>query len=115
MSFTSRARHEPRPEGGFGRGAGGVVTALRTLAEVTAADWVCCARTDAERQLVETQGDTWTAPLLRSDTRLHYVMPTRGQYDQYYSVMANPVLWVIQHCLGDLSQQPIINGTIHRS
>ncbi len=112
---SNRAPHEPRPEGGFARGAGGVVTALLTLAEVTAADWVCCARTDAERQLVETQGDTWTAPLLRSDTRLHYVMPTRGQYDQYYSVMANPVLWFIQHYLWDLAQQPIINGRIHRA
>src|SRR6266851_1868472 len=112
---SNRAPHEPRPEGGFARGAGGVVTALLTLAEVTAADWVCCARTDAERQLVETQGDTWNAPLLQSDTRLHYVMPTREQYDRYYSVMANPVLWFIQHYLWDLAQQPIINGRIHRA
>ncbi len=112
---SNRAPHEPRPEGGFARGAGGVVTALLTLAEVTASDWVCCARTDAERQLVETKGDTWTAPLLRSDTRLHYVMPTREQYDQYYSVIANPVLWFIQHYLWDLAQQPIINGRIHRA
>src|SRR5258706_12272098 len=94
---SNRAPHEPRPDGGFARGAGGVVTALLTLAEVTAADWVCCARTDAERQLVETHGDSWTAPLLRSDTRLHYVRPTGEQYDEYYSVMANPGLWCIQH------------------
>src|SRR2546428_11166329 len=89
---SNRAPHEPRPEGGFARGAGGVVTALLTLAEVTAADWVCCARTDSERKLGETQGDAWSAPLIRCPTRLHYVMPTREQYDQYYSVMANPVL-----------------------
>src|SRR5437899_6411552 len=112
---ANRAPHEPRPEGGFARGAGGVVTALLTLAEVTAADWVCCARTDSERKLVETQGDAWTAPLIRSHTRLHYVMPTREQYDQYYSVMANPVLWFVQHYLWDLAQQPIINGRIHRA
>jgi len=37
---SNRAPHEPRPEGGFARGAGGVVTALLTLAEVTSADWV---------------------------------------------------------------------------
>src|SRR3989442_1217657 len=112
---SNRAPHEPRPEGGFARGAGGVVTALLTLAEGTAADWVCCARTDSERKLVETQGDAWTAPLIRSHTRLHYVMPTREQYDQYYSVMANPVLWFVQHYLWDLAQQPIINGRIHRA
>src|ERR1700730_2443066 len=70
---SNRAPHEPRPDGGFSRGAGGVVTALVTLAEVTSADWVCCARNDAERKLVAEQGDTWAAPLARSDTRLHYV------------------------------------------
>jgi trehalose 6-phosphate synthase len=112
---SNRAPHEPRPEGGFARGAGGVVTALLTLAEVTAADWVCCARNDAERRLVEEQGDTWTAPLMRSQTRLHYVTPTPDQYEQYYSVIANPVLWFIQHYLWDLAQQPIINGRIHRA
>src|SRR5260370_22021422 len=44
MVVTNRTPHEPRLEGGFARGAGGAVTALLTLAEVTAADWVCCAR-----------------------------------------------------------------------
>jgi len=48
---SNRAPHEPRPDGGFARGAGGVVTALLTLAEVTAADWVACARSEAERAL----------------------------------------------------------------
>src|SRR2546425_2110788 len=112
---SNRAPHEPRPEGGLAGGAGGVVTALLPLAEVTAADGVCGARTDSERKLVETQGDAWTAPLIRSHTRLHYVMPTREQYDQYYSVIANPVLWFVQHYLWDLAQQPIINGRIHRA
>src|SRR6266571_8220255 len=112
---SNRAPHEPRPEGGFARGAGGVVTALLTLAEVTAADWVACARNDAERALVSEQGPTWNAPLIRTETRLHYVTPTREQYDQYYSVIANPVLWFIQHYLLDLAQQPIINGRVHRA
>ena len=112
---SNRAPHEPRPEGGFARGAGGVVTALLTLAEVTAADWVACARNDAERALVSEQGPTWNAPLIRTETRLHYVTPTREQYDQYYSVIANPVLWFIQHYLWDLAQQPIINGRVHRA
>jgi trehalose 6-phosphate synthase len=112
---SNRAPHEPRPEGGFARGAGGVITALLTLAEVTAADWVACARTESERQLVAEQGTTWTAPLIRSETRLHYATPTPDQYEQYYSVIANPVLWFIQHYLWDLAQQPIINGRIHKA
>ncbi|HSP09978.1 MAG TPA: trehalose-6-phosphate synthase [Candidatus Dormibacteraeota bacterium] len=112
---SNRAPHEPRPEGGFSRGAGGVITALLTLAEVTGADWVACARNDAERSMVAEHGATWTAPLIRSEARLHYVSPTPEQYDQYYSVISNPVLWFIQHYLWDLAQQPIINGRIHRA
>jgi len=112
---ANRAPHEPRPEGGFARGAGGVITALLTLAEVTGAEWVACARTEAERQLVADQGPTSTVPLIGGETRLHYVTPTPEQYEQYYSVISNPVLWFIQHYLWDLAQQPIINGRIHRA
>jgi trehalose 6-phosphate synthase len=110
---SNRAPHEPRPDGGFARGAGGVVTALLTLAEVTAADWVACARTDAERALAREQSGTVIAPLGRATTRLHYVMPTREQYDMYYSVISNPVLWFIQHYLWNLSHEPVIDSAIH--
>lgn len=112
---ANRAPHEPRPEGGFARGAGGVVTALLTFAEVAGAEWVACARTDLERQLVEERGATWNAPLIRTETRLHYALPTPEQYEQHYSVISNPVLWFVQHYLWDLAQQPIINGRIHRA
>src|SRR5881396_22328 len=112
---SNRAPHEPRPEGGFARGAGGVVTALLTFAEVAGAEWVACARTEGERALIEEHGTTWDAPLIRSETRLHYVTPTPEQYDQYYSVISNPVLWFVQHYLWDLAHQPVINGRIHRA
>src|SRR5260370_620358 len=112
---ANRAPHEPRPEGGFTRGAGGVITALLTLAEVAAADWVACARTAGERALIEEHGTTWNAPLIRSETRLHYATPTAEQYEQYYSVISNPVLWFVQHYLWDLANQPMINGRIHRA
>src|ERR1700680_4347354 len=65
---ANRAPHEPRPEGGFTRGAGGVITALLTPAEATAADWVACAGTDAERELVAQEGGTSTVPLIRGAT-----------------------------------------------
>src|SRR5438445_7636332 len=79
---SNRAPHEPRPEGGFTRGAGGVITALLTLAEVAAADWVACGRTDGERALIDEHGARWKAQLLRIETRLHYATPTPEEYDQ---------------------------------
>ena len=59
---ANRAPHEPRPGGGFTRGAGGVITALLTLAEVAAAEWVANARTDGERALIDQHGSKWNAP-----------------------------------------------------
>ena len=48
-------------------------------------------------------------------TRLHYVTPTPEQYEMYYSVISNPVLWFVQHYLWDLANQPVINGRIHEA
>ena len=112
---SNRAPHEPRPEGGFKRGAGGVITALLTLAEATGADWVACARNDAERALATEAGAAVTVPLLRSTGRLRYATPTREQYEMYYSVIANPVLWFIQHYLWDLGTEPVIDARIHEA
>ncbi|TMB98739.1 MAG: trehalose-6-phosphate synthase [Chloroflexi bacterium] len=112
---SNRAPHEPRPEGGFKRGAGGVITGLLTLADAMGADWVAVARTDAERSLATSHTGTLSVPLLQTTGNLHYVSPTREQYDMYYSVFANPVLWFIQHYLWDLANEPIIDERIHQA
>jgi trehalose 6-phosphate synthase len=112
---SNRAPSEPKPDGTFARGAGGVITALLTMAEATGADWVACARTDSERDLASKDGSPITVPLLNSTGRLHYATPTREQYDMYYGVISNPVLWFIQHYLWDLGNEPVIDERIHRA
>jgi trehalose 6-phosphate synthase len=112
---SNRAPHEPKPEGGFKRGAGGVITALLTMAEATGADWVACARNEEERQLAALNGAPMTVPLLHSTGLLHYAVPTREQYEMYYGVFANPVLWFIQHYLWDLGNEPVIDERIHQA
>src|SRR5437879_7325235 len=112
---SNRAPSEPRPEGGFKRGAGGVITGLLTLADAMGADWVAVARTDAERSLATRHAGPLSVPLLQTTGNLHYVSPTREQYDMYYSVFANPVLWFIQHYLWDLANEPIIDERIHQA
>src|SRR6202049_2799908 len=103
---SNRAPHEPKPEGGFKRGAGGVITGLLTLAEARGADWVACDRNEEERQLAALNGAPMTVPLLHSTGLLHYAVPTREQTEMYYGVFANPVLWFIQHYLWDLGNEP---------
>ena len=92
-----------------------MITALLTLAEATGADWVACARTDEARALATHHGAPVTVPLLHSTGRLHYAVPTREQYEMYYSVIANPVLWFIQHYLWDLGIEPVIDARIHQA
>src|SRR5260370_42494883 len=86
---ANRAPHEPRAEGGFARGAGGGITALLTLAEAAAADWVACARADDQGALIEEHGATGKAPLILGATRVHYPTPPPDQYDPYSSLISS--------------------------
>src|SRR5260370_17076423 len=104
----NRAPRGTRAEGGFKRGAGGVITALLTEAEAMEADWVAVARNDDERQLATSHGAMVTVPLLNSTGRLHYAMPTKEQYDMYYGVFPNPVLSFIPHYPPALRTQPVL-------
>ena len=110
----NRAPHDPKPDGSFSRGSGGVITALLSLAEVTQAQWVACARIPSERALAAAH-PSLTIPLLRTQTQIHYANPSPAQYDMFYSVIANPLLWFIQHYLWDLTRAPLIDTTTHRA
>ena len=112
---SNRGPQDPRDDGSFRRGAGGVVTGLLTLAEAVDATWVACARTDAERRLAERSPEGLTVRLAGGKGKLHYAIPSPEQYELYYSVIANPVLWFIQHYLWDLGNEPVIDERIHRA
>ena len=92
-----------------------MITGLLTLAEATGAAWVACARSEPERQLAARHADGLTVPLAHTRGRLHYATPTREQYEMYYSVIANPVLWFLQHYLWDLGNEPVIDERIHQA
>jgi len=87
------------------RGAGGLVTALRPLVDRHEVAWVASAMNDAEREVAgggareERLGDG--APF-----RLRLVSHGPAVYALFYGVLANPVLWFVQHELWDLKQNP---------
>lgn len=90
----------------FQRGGGGLVTALTGLCHQTSdATWVACARTetDAEWQSGHVALDDGAA------IRVHFVSPDRGAYEGYYNVIANPLLWFLQHSMWDVPRAPIID------
>ncbi len=105
---SNRAPYELGPQGTLRRGAGGLVTALLTVAEATGAAWVACAHTAAERDRAAA-GQSFELPRERSGVMLHYANPDPETYRLYYSVIANPLLWFLQHYLWDLAYQPVID------
>ncbi len=98
-------------EGGeIKRGTGGLVTALIGLASHRPVTWVASAMTDedvaeAERNdgrpfpVKTPEGDEYRVKLVASDP---------DAYDGFYNIIANPLLWFIQHYLWDLSNAPDI-------
>ena len=97
-------------DGSVKRGGGGLVTALTGLASHRDAVWIASAMTegDAARareaggrpfEVKAPQGGEYLVRLVESDP---------DAYDRFYNVVANPMLWFIQHYLWDLSNAPDI-------
>lgn len=89
----------------FQRGGGGLVTALLGLCRHTKATWIACAQTDTDRAWQQGQ-----VPL-GNDSTLHiqFLSPSAAAYEGYYNVIANPLLWFLQHSMWDMPRAPVID------
>ena len=89
------------------RGGGGLVTALKGLVHHRDAVWVASAMTDEDVEVAAQHGDRSFPVELDGDTyRVRLVASDPEAYDNFYNVIANPMLWFIQHYLWDLSNAP---------
>ncbi len=84
------------------RGAGGLVTALRGLLDHHDVTWIASAVTDEDREVAAEGG---------GDVRLLAHDP--DAYDNYYNVVANPMLWFIQHSLWSRAMRPDLDAAFH--
>ena len=91
------------------------MTAMLTVAEATRATWVACARTDLERRLAEKSDPLVLARSHQLPFAIHHVNTDPISYEQYYSVIANPLLWFIQHYLWPLAYEPVVDERIHHA
>ncbi len=98
------------PDGEVRRGTGGLVTALTGLASHRKVTWIASAMTDEDVAVAEghdgrpfpvrtPDGGDYSVKLVASDT---------DAYERFYNIIANPMLWFIQHYLWDLSNAPDI-------
>src|SRR3954453_12875772 len=97
-------------DGSVKRGTGGLVTALTGLASHRDATWIASAMTDADVAKEEQEGGrpfSVEAPH-GGEFRVRFVASDADAYDGFYNVIANPMLWFIQHYLWDQSNAPDI-------
>jgi trehalose 6-phosphate synthase len=87
------------------RGLGGLVSVLAELFRSMPGTWVAAAQSDEEYALAE-QAKAVEVQLDDVPYRVRYVAPTREQYRKYYNIIANPMLWFVQHYLWDLAWHP---------
>jgi trehalose 6-phosphate synthase len=116
------------------RGAGGLVTALAGVADhLDDLVWVCAAATDEDRAVRAEAGGRAVRVSVHGVPRL--LAPGDGrpsapderslavrlvdvpaeQHEPFYSVIANPLLWFLQHGMWDLALAPDITAAEHRA
>lgn len=105
------------------RGAGGLVTALSGLADhLDDAVWVYAASTAEDRKVVEEYGGRPVEvafsphphvvgpdqPAGGPSLRTRMVTVDKRRHDAFYTVVANPLLWFVQHGLYDHANEPVL-------
>lgn len=111
VSNRGPAQFDRGPDGEriLSRGGGGLVTALSGLVKDRNALWIASAMTPEDVAVTEeNDGQPIDVNLNGVDYRVLMVESDQAAYDRFYNVIANPVLWFIQHYLWDLSNAPDI-------
>jgi trehalose 6-phosphate synthase len=113
------------------RGAGGLVTALTGLVSgLPDAVWVCAATSEEDAAVAAEHGrravrvalepeprlldrDAPAGEAAESSVRLRLVEVDRDAHDDFYTVIANPLLWFVQHGLYSLALDPQLGRREH--
>jgi trehalose 6-phosphate synthase len=97
-------------DGSVERGGGGLVTALTGLATHRDAIWIASAMTEADVEVAEQhEGRAFEVETPEGGAfRIRLVSSDPDAYDRFYNIVANPMLWFIQHYLWDQSNAPDI-------
>jgi trehalose 6-phosphate synthase len=88
------------------KGSGGLITGLAGMLQYINATWISCAQTPQDVDFHE--GDI---PLEEANGRIHvkFIHPEQSAYDGYYNVIANPLLWFLQHSMWNIPSEPVID------
>ena len=110
VSFSSLADGSLRPR----RGSGGVVTALSQVSSHVPLTWVASAMSDADRRAARSPAALDRA-MPHEAVRLRFATVPRSVFEGAYNVIANPLLWFLQHELWNLPERPMVGATTMRA
>ena len=85
------------------------MTALASVIQYAQeARWVACALTPED-----TAWERGSVPLGNGEDKvwMQFLTPSESAYDGYYRVIANPLLWFLQHSMWDIFREPTIDQT----
>jgi trehalose 6-phosphate synthase len=92
------------------RGGGGLVTALSGLVASHDVTWIASAVTEDDREVAAvSQGALEEHDRAGRPFRLRLIAHDPLDYDRYYNVLANPLLWFVQHELWPTGLAPDID------
>ena len=111
LTFAAGSDGSLRPR----RGSGGLVTALGQVARHVPVTWVAAAMSDGDRRAAADPELLARAAGDEDALRLRFVVADRAVYDQAYNVIANPLLWFLQHQMWNLPERPNIDATVMRA
>ncbi|HSK94145.1 MAG TPA: trehalose-6-phosphate synthase [Candidatus Angelobacter sp.] len=111
VSFTVGSSGVPRPR----RGSGGLVTALGQVGRHVPLTWVAAAMGEGDRRAAEDPKLLREAAGGDDRVRLRFATVERSVYEQAYNVIANPLLWFLQHQMWNLPERPVIDASVMRA
>ncbi|NIN65656.1 MAG: trehalose-6-phosphate synthase, partial [Anaerolineae bacterium] len=89
------------------RGTGGVVSAVSAISRYANPVWICSPMSSVDREMAqEAEGQLMDHSTVDYHFRLRFVLTEEEAYDNYYSVVSNPLLWFLQHYMWDAPRTP---------
>lgn len=110
VTFSVAGNGSLRPR----RGSGGLVTALGQVGRHVPVTWVAAAMTEGDRRVADDP-KLIAAALPDDGIRLRFANIERGAYDAAYGIIANPLLWFLQHQMWNLPERPVIDAAVMRA
>ncbi len=90
------------------KGSGGLITGLSGALKYIDATWISCAQTPQDVEFGEGY-----ATLVGGEKEIYvkFIDPDSASYDSYYNIIANPLIWFLQHSMWNVPSEPVIDHT----